>query len=79
MSGNPLLDLTRDVDKGFEIIKTGRSPIAPRPGLILEWAENVATKKGPFSLSFCQIVALMFPHRSVFVGLLLPAILFPPC
>jgi len=25
-------------------------------------------KSGPFSLTFCQIVALMFPHRSVVAG-----------
>jgi hypothetical protein len=35
-------------------------------------------KNGPFSLTFCQIVALMLPHRSQFEGLLLVAILFPP-
>jgi hypothetical protein len=33
---------------------------------------------GPFSLIFCQIVALMLPHRSVFAGCLLVAILVPP-
>ena len=36
MSGNPLICLTRDSDKGFEVIETERSPIAPLPGLILE-------------------------------------------
>jgi len=40
--------------------------------------ENVVEKKSPFSLTFCQIVALMLPHRSLFAGLLLVAILFPP-
>jgi len=35
-------------------------------------------KNGPFSLVFSQIVALMLPHRSVFAGLLLVAIVFPP-
>ena len=38
MSGNPPLRVTRDGDKGFEIIETERSPITPRPGLILERA-----------------------------------------
>ena len=38
MSGNPILGVTRDVDKGFEVIETERSPVAPLPGLILEWA-----------------------------------------
>ena len=67
MSGNPLLGITRDGDKGLKVIQTERGPIAPFPGLIL-----------PFSLTFCQIVALMLPHRSWFAGLLLVAILFPP-
>jgi hypothetical protein len=29
--------------------------------------EKVIAKNGPFSLTFCQIVALMFPHRSVVI------------
>ena len=36
MSGDPLLGITRDGDKGFEVIETERGPIAPRAGLILE-------------------------------------------
>jgi hypothetical protein len=45
----------------------------------LNGREKVVEKNGPFSLTLCQIVAyLMFPHRSVFAGLLLVAILFPP-
>ena len=40
--------------------------------------EKVVAKNGPFSLTFCQIVALMLPHRSVFAGLLLVAIFLPP-
>ncbi|HMF86070.1 MAG TPA: hypothetical protein VK598_06935 [Nitrospiraceae bacterium] len=39
---------------------------------------KVVEKYGPFSLTLCQMVALMLPHRSVFVGLLLVAILLPP-
>jgi hypothetical protein len=38
MSGNLLLGLTRDGGKGFEVIETERSPLAPRSGLILELA-----------------------------------------
>jgi hypothetical protein len=38
MSGNPILGVTRDVDKRLKIIETERSPIAPRAGLILEGA-----------------------------------------
>jgi hypothetical protein len=44
----------------------------------LNGREKVVAKNGPFSLTFCQIVALMLPHRSVFAGCLLVAILFPP-
>jgi len=36
MSGNPLLRLTRDGDKGLKVTETKRSPIAPRARLILE-------------------------------------------
>ena len=36
MSGDPLICLTRDSDKGFEVIETERSPVAPGPGLIFE-------------------------------------------
>jgi hypothetical protein len=44
----------------------------------LNGREKVVAKNGPFSLTFCQIVALMLLHRSVFAGCLLVAILFPP-
>jgi hypothetical protein len=37
----------------------------------LNGREKVVEKNGPFSLTFCQIVALMLPHRSVFAGVLL--------
>ena len=36
VSGNPLLGLARDGDKGFAVIETERSPVAPGPGLIFE-------------------------------------------
>ena len=39
---------------------------------------KVVEKNGPFSLTICQMVALMLPHRSVFAGCLLVAILVPP-
>jgi hypothetical protein len=48
------------------------------PDRSLNGQENVVAKNGPFSLTFCQIVALMLRHRSVLAGLLLVAILFPP-
>ena len=38
MSGDPLLGLVRNFDKGLKVIETERCPIAPRAGLILEWA-----------------------------------------
>jgi hypothetical protein len=44
----------------------------------LNGREKVVEKNGPFSLTFCQIVALMLPHRSVFAGCLFVVILFPP-
>jgi hypothetical protein len=78
MSGNPLFGITRDGAQGLKVTETKRSPVAPRPGLILERVEKVVEKNRPFSLVFSQIVALMLPHRSVFAGLLLVAILFPP-
>jgi len=31
VSGNPLLGLTRDAEKGFEVIETERSSVAPLP------------------------------------------------
>jgi hypothetical protein len=34
----------------------------------LNGRENVVVKKGPFSLSFSQIVAVILPQRSVFAG-----------
>ena len=38
MSGDPLLGLVRNSDKGLKVIQTEGSPIAPRAGLIFEWA-----------------------------------------
>ena len=38
MSCNPLLGVTRNSEKGLKVIETERGPIAPRAGLILEWA-----------------------------------------
>jgi hypothetical protein len=64
LSGDPLLGVTRDGDKGLKVIQTERGPITPRAGLILD---------RPFSLLFCQIVALMLPHRSWFAGLFVAA------
>ena len=40
VSGDPLLGLTRDGEKGLKVIKTERGPIAPCPGLILERARE---------------------------------------
>ena len=38
MSGDPLLGFVRDDEQGLKIIETEGSPIAPRAGLVLEWA-----------------------------------------
>jgi hypothetical protein len=44
--------------------------------------EKVVEENGPFSLTFCQIVFLRLPHRSVVAGRferVLVAVVFPPC
>jgi hypothetical protein len=44
--------------------------------------EEVVAKNGPFSLTFCQIVALMVPHRIMVAGRLddvLVTMVFPSC
>jgi hypothetical protein len=38
MSGNPILGVTRHGEQGLKVVETERSPVAPRPGLILERA-----------------------------------------
>ena len=38
------------------------------PDLSLNGREKVVAKNGPFSLTFCQIVAVMLPHRSSVAG-----------
>ena len=67
-----------DREQRLKVIETERGAIAPRAGLILEGREKVVAKNGLFSLTFCQIVVLMLPHRSLFAGCSLVAILFPP-
>lgn len=55
---------------------------APGTRLILKWPRKVVAKNGPFSLTFCQIIASMLPHRNVVAGRLdelLVVILFLPC
>ncbi|QPD02294.1 MAG: hypothetical protein Nkreftii_000068 [Candidatus Nitrospira kreftii] len=54
---------------------------APGTGLILERSGEGRCESGLFSLTFCQIVALMFPHRDVVAGRLdelLVAMVSPP-
>ena len=65
-------------DKGHMVIETELGPIAPCAGLNIEWPGKGCREERAFSLTFCQIVALVLPHRSVFAGLLLVAILFLP-
>lgn len=43
--------------------RSERGAIAPGTGLILKWARKGRPEEG--SLTFCQIVALVLPHRSV--------------
>ncbi len=38
------------------------------PGWSLHGRGKVVAKSGPFPLTFCQIVPLMFQHRSVVAG-----------
>jgi hypothetical protein len=52
-------------------------PLRQAPDWSLNGRAKLVAKNGPFSLTFCQIVALILPQRSVLVGLLV-AILFPP-
>jgi hypothetical protein len=68
----------RDSKQGIKVIETERDPIAPLPGLILEWARE----------GFCEertLLAGILPDGGSDVaasqrvwGLLLVAFMFPP-
>ena len=78
MSGYPLLGITHDSDKGFEVIETERSPIAPCAGLILERAGEGRREEG-------TLLAGVLPDRRLDVAATQPvrwfvvgSHLFPP-
>lgn len=76
-----LLRLTGDSHERLKVVETEGDTIAPGAGSILEWPQKGCWKNGPFSLTLCQIMALMFPHRSVVAGRLdelWVALFFPP-
>jgi hypothetical protein len=50
--------------KSFQIVETEGRPVRHAPNWSLNGRENVVPKNGPFSLTFCQMVALILPHRS---------------
>ena len=77
VSENPLLGLTRNANKGVKVIQTERGPIAPRPGLILQWAGEVRREERPFLADILPDRRFDGTHRSVFAGLFSVAILFP--
>jgi hypothetical protein len=82
VSSYPLLRLKGDTHERLQVVETERGPVGSGAGLILKVREKVVAKNGPFSLMFCQIVALMFPHRSVVAGRLdelLVTMVLPPC
>lgn len=69
MIAYPLLCLKGDIHERFQCSETERGAVVPGSGLFLERAlKNVVAKNRPFSLTFFQIVALMFPHRNLVAG-----------
>lgn len=53
-------------------LRPNEVPVRQAPDCSLNGHEKVVAKNGPFSLTFCQIVALMFPHRNVIAGRFIP-------
>lgn len=63
-------------------LRPNEVPLRQAPALSLNGREMGVAKNGPFSLTFCQIVVLMLPHRSVVASRLdelLVALVFPSC
>jgi hypothetical protein len=82
MSGGRLLPLEGDVHERLEVIQPERGAVVPGTGLILEWTRKGRGEERSVFAPFCQIVALMLPHRSVVAGRFdcwLVAMVFPPC
>lgn len=49
-------------------LRQNEVPLRQAPDSSLNGRKKVVAKTGPVSLTFCQIVALMLPHRSVVAG-----------
>ena len=82
MNVNPLLRFEADIHERLQVVDTERSAIVPGTGLILERARKGRGEERSVLLSFCQIDALMLPHRSVVAGRsdeVLVAMMVPPC
>jgi hypothetical protein len=68
MSSHPVLGLASHGGERLKVVEAERGAVAPSPDRSLNGREKVVEKKGPFSLTFCQIVALMLPHPRMFAG-----------
>jgi hypothetical protein len=75
MRGNARFALHVTVARVSRSLRPNEAPLRHAPDWSLNGREKVVEKNGPFSLTFCQIVALMLPHRSRFAGLLFPALM----
>ena len=54
--------------RAFRSLGQDEVPFRHSPDWSLTGHEKVVAKNGPFSLTFCQVVTLMFPHHSVVSG-----------
>jgi hypothetical protein len=68
LSSKPLLCLKYEIHERFQVIETERGAVDQASDWSLNGLEVVVAKIGPFSLTFCQIVGLMSPHRSLVAG-----------
>jgi hypothetical protein len=57
MSVNPLFGLKGDIHECLQVVEAERDAVTPGTGLILERPRKGRGENGPFSLTFCQIVA----------------------
>ena len=68
VSGDPLAYLMCNSVNAATSLRPNEVPVRRMPDGSLSGREKVVEKNGPFSLTFSQIVALMFAHRGVFAG-----------
>ena len=68
MSVNPLLRLKGNVHQRLQVAQTKRGAVSPDTGLMVELSGENRCEERAFSPTFCQIVALLFLHRSVVAG-----------